>query len=320
VPILVLLATLFAAEPEWSKWIGQKRIVLLYGSPASIQLQLKEFNADPAGFAERDLVLFTPGGDTFRLELIGKDGSTKLKSTKLVTRPQLYSLIDSMPMRQYERRQYEGRQNEKRPQTPAAKLDSADQRAFRLWFTFLAEAQFFNDPERRPRDITDCASLVRYAFREALSRHDPQWIARNALPTIPTLPAIQSLSGPLFITPEGLRHFADAKNLKLHNTRRVSGSIDRARPGDLLFYEQQDQSSPWHVMVYLGKSQLDSSPENWVVYHTGPVNQAAGKHPGEMRRLRVAELLAHPQPRWRPVAGNPAFLGVYRWNILGEQS
>lgn len=309
-PFLVLLATLFAAEPEWSKLIGQKRIVLLYGSPSSIQLQLKEFQADPAGFSERDLVVFTPGGEGFRLELIGKDGSTKLKSSKLVTRSQLYSLIDSMPMRQYE----------KRSQEAAPKLDAADQRAFRLWFTFLAEAQFFNDPERRPRDITDCASLVRYAFREALSRHDPQWIARNALPTIPTLPAIQSLSGPLFITPEGLRHFADAKNLKLHNTRRIAGSIERARPGDLLFYEQQDQSSPWHVMIYLGKSQLESSPENWVVYHTGPVNQAASKHPGEMRRLRVAELVAHPQPRWRPVAGNPAFLGVYRWNILGEQT
>jgi uncharacterized protein len=318
VPLLVLLASLFAAEPEWFKLIGQKRIVLLYGSPSSIQLQTKEFNADPAGFAERDLLLFTPGGDTFRLELIGKDGSTKLKSTKFVTRSQLYSLIDSMPMRQQERRQYEKRTPKASAATPA--LDTADQRAFRLWFTFLAEAQFFNDPERRPRDITDCASLVRYAFREALSRHDPQWIARNALPTIPTLPAIHSLSGPLFLTPEGLRHFADAKNLKIHNTRRVSGSLDRARPGDLLFFEQQDQSSPWHVMVYLGKSQLESSNENWVVYHTGPVNLDSGKHPGEMRRLRVSELLAHPQPRWRPVAGNPAFLGVYRWNLLGEQS
>lgn len=308
-----MLASLFAAEPEWAKLLGQKRIILLYGPASAIQLQMKELKADPQGLAERDLVIFSPGGPSFRFELIGKDGGTKLKSTQLVTRSQLYSLIDSMPMRQYEKRNPPAAAN-------SPKLDSADQRAFRLWFSFLAEAQFFNDPERRPRDITDCASLVRYAFREALSRHDPQWMERNALPTVPALPAIQSLSGPLFITPEGLRHFADAKNLMRHNTRRVGSTLERARPGDLLFYEQPDQISSWHVMVYLGKSQLESGVENWVVYHTGPVTQSASKHPGEMRRLRLSELLAHPQPRWRPVAGNPAFLGIYRWNILGEQS
>ena len=37
---------------------------------------------------------------------------------------------------------------------------------------------------------------------------------------------------------------------------------------------------------------------------------------GELRRVALAELLDHPQPQWRPVAGNPNFLGVYRWNIL----
>jgi hypothetical protein len=28
------------------------------------------------------------------------------------------------------------------------------------------------------------------------------------------------------------------------------------------------------------------------------------------------DLLDHPQPEWRPVPGNPNFLGVFRWNIL----
>jgi len=49
-----------------------------------------------------------------------------------------------------------------------------------------------------------------------------------------------------------------------------------------------------------------------VVYHTGPIGDA----PGEMRRLAISELLQHPSPRWRPVAGNSNFLGVFRWNIL----
>ena len=38
--------------------------------------------------------------------------------------------------------------------------------------------------------------------------------------------------------------------------------------------------------------------------------------PGEIRRLSREELLAHPQPRWRPLESNPTFLGVYRWRIL----
>ena len=49
-----------------------------------------------------------------------------------------------------------------------------------------------------------------------------------------------------------------------------------------------------------------------VVYDTG---EDHGKS-GELRRVTLAELLDHPQPQWRPIPGNPNFLGVYRWNIL----
>jgi uncharacterized protein YfaT (DUF1175 family) len=41
-----------------------------------------------------------------------------------------------------------------------------------------------------------------------------------------------------------------------------------------------------------------------------------GKARGEMRRMRLAELLNYPSPRWRPLPGNSNFLGVYRWSIL----
>ncbi len=72
-------------------------------------------------------------------------------------------------------------------------------------------------------------------------------------------------------------------------------------------------------MIYVGESSWLPEPiSDWrgavVVYHTGPI----GKAPGEMRRVTLAELLDHPSPRWRPVAGNSNFLGVYRWNILRE--
>jgi uncharacterized protein YfaT (DUF1175 family) len=82
----------------------------------------------------------------------------------------------------------------------------------------------------------------------------------------------------------------------------------------LLFYQQIDEPDHWHVMIFLGPSQFDASPGPFVLYHTGPTRQS----PGEMRRLTVAELMAHPQPRWRPVPGNAAFQGVYRWKLLED--
>ena len=98
--------------------------------------------------------------------------------------------------------------------------------------------------------------------------------------------------------------FADAKTLVERNAYLVSRDVRAAMPGDLLFWRQFGQSSPWHSMIVLAGEE--------VVYDTGPDH---GK-PGDLRRVRIAELMEHPDARWRPVAGNPNFLGVYRWNIL----
>lgn len=190
-----------------------------------------------------------------------------------------------------------------------AVADPADRVAFRLWFSFLAEAQYYLDPAVRPREVKDCSSLVRYAYRESFARRGADWRRRNPLPAIPALPEISARSGALFATAEGLRHFADAQTLMRQNCRRLGHTLDRAQRGDLLFYQQNDG---WHVMVYLGESQFQPDGRAYVVYHTGPV----GKHPGEVRRLSVPELLNHPQPRWRPAPGNAAFRGLYRWRIL----
>ena len=70
----------------------------------------------------------------------------------------------------------------------------------------------------------------------------------------------------------------------------------------------------FHSMIYLGRSQLRPDGNLYVVYHTGPDRS----DPGEIKRLTVAELFNFPQLDWRPLAANPNFLGVYRWNILRE--
>ena len=211
---------------------------------------------------------------------------------------------------------------------------AADREAFRRWFTFLSEMHFFRSPSRLPREINDCAALVRFAYREALRDHDGTWASGLGLDDVPASPAIEQYNYPrtplvasLFRVKPGPFHaadlaaasgafaeFADAESLRRFNTWRVSDRMEDARPGDLLFFRQLDQRLPFHVMIYLGPGQHEPAAGPFVVYHTGPIHGEAG----EIRRPSVEELQRHPNPQWRPVPGNPNFLGVYRWNILGD--
>ena len=71
---------------------------------------------------------------------------------------------------------------------------------------------------------------------------------------------------------------------------------------------------PFHTMIFLGSSYFTDGSD-WLIYHTGPSKD----RPGEIRRVTVTELQSHPEFCWRPVPQNPAFLGLYRWNILREE-
>ncbi len=203
--------------------------------------------------------------------------------------------------------------------------DPADQAAFRRWFTQIAEYQAIRPRAEVPEEIADCASLLRYSYREALKRHDESWFQATGI-VVPAPPGeIRAWSYPrtplgaaLFrvragafsaedLTDGSFAQFADAKTLVERNAYFVGRDVRVALPGDLLFYRQFGQSSPWHSMIVTG---VGSQAE--VVYDTGTDHG----QPGELRRVLLADLLDHPQPQWRPVPGNPNFLGVYRWNIL----
>jgi len=208
--------------------------------------------------------------------------------------------------------------------------DDHDQRQFRHWFTYLAEAQYFQKPASRPAEIDDCAALIRYAYREALREHDSAWADSLRLPVIPAFGSIAKYQYPftplraaLFrVRGGGLRpsdladgaflQFADAQTLWRYNTHPIGHDLGRALPGDLLFFRQGSQHVTFHSMVYLGESQVQKDGRRYVLYHTGPT----GKDPGEIRRLTVEEILNFPQPEWRPIVTNPNFLGIARWNIL----
>lgn len=251
-----------------------------------------------------------PGAVHIRVEIPGALPALLVLSTALASRD---SLDDGTP-------------DFLRLDSPAARA------AFRRWFTFLAEAQYFQPPESRPAEIDDCAALIRYAYRESLRAHDSAWASSARLPLVPAFDSpgkyeypYTPLGAALFrVAPGPFRavdlrsasfaQFADAKTLWRYNTHLVSRDLTRAEPGDILFYRQLHASEPdtYHSMIFLGASQIRPDGGTYVLYHTGP--QDGG--PGEMRRLTLDQLGRFPEPEWRPDSENPRFLGVYRWNIL----
>jgi len=193
--------------------------------------------------------------------------------------------------------------------------DASDRAAFRSWFVLLADAQF----ERPAAEVTDCAALVRFAYREALRSHTPEWARRVALPFAPAFPDVRSApragrdGWPLFrIAPGRYAEFADARTLMRLNARPIGRDLGRLQPGDLLYFSQPEQSQPDHLMVFVGRSLFDRDHDDWVVYHTGPLDGG----PGEVRKVRLGDLRQHPAPRWRPLADNPRFVGIFRLSTL----
>jgi uncharacterized protein YfaT (DUF1175 family) len=209
-----------------------------------------------------------------------------------------------------------------------------DRQAFRNWFTALADAQA--NSTKLPAEINDCAALLRFCYREALHAHDEIWLQTHPIQTPP--PSIRQYTYPQtplgpnlfrvqpgeFVTADlhdgAFAQFADAQTLMRLNTYRISRDIHRARPGDLIFYRQLDQQSPYDESGYHSPfHSMIVCPDLTVVYHTGPSTPLGGaKRRGEMRRLLMTDLLHHPDARWRPLPENNNFLGVYRWNILRE--
>ncbi len=201
-----------------------------------------------------------------------------------------------------------------------------DRQAFRRWFTAIADRAPDTSPAELAPEITDCASFIRYVYREALRAHDDRWYAQFPANFVPSLASIQQWTYPntplgvnLYRNRSGPFHpsdlkdgtfaqFADAKTLHADNSYLLGRNLRLAKPGDLIFYRVLETNSQYHSMIITGEH------GEWVVYNTGPDHG----HHGEMRRVLLADLLRHPDPQWRPEPANPNWLGVYRWNILRE--
>ncbi|MEO7134201.1 MAG: DUF1175 family protein [Vicinamibacterales bacterium] len=204
------------------------------------------------------------------------------------------------------------------PSAQVRLADESDRAAFRAWFVLLADAQF----ERQTGDVTDCAALVRHAVREALRAHTPEWVRRSGLRFTPQFADVRSAPRAgadglrLFRVTSGssptYAEFADAKTLIGLNTQALGRDTRALRAGDLLYFRQPGQREPDHLMVFVGRSHFDPNGDDWVVYHTGPLDGG----PGEVRKVRLSTLAQHPATRWRPIASNPNFIGVFRLGLL----
>ncbi len=131
----------------------------------------------------------------------------------------------------------------------------------------IAEYQAVRPRAEVPAEITDCASLLRYSYREALKRHDESWFTTSGMEVAAPPGEIREWSYPhtplgtaLFrvrpgafepddVSDGAFAQFADAKTLLERNTYFVSRDVHQALPGDLIFYRQFGQSSPWHSMI-----------------------------------------------------------------------
>jgi len=208
--------------------------------------------------------------------------------------------------------------------------DEADRQAFRAWFTAVAAAQFDGVSGDWEAVQRDCAGLVRYAFAQALRRHDDAWRARHprlgrlaladvAKYSYPRLPVLGDR--PFRIRPGSFRQddipgafsaSASARVLWEFNTVLVGRHLEAARPGDLLvFRDRRRQPMPMHLMIMLDDGSI--GPAARVVYHTGPDGSG---NPGQVRLVTIAALDSHGDDSWHVRADNPHFLGFYRFKIL----
>lgn len=208
-----------------------------------------------------------------------------------------------------------------------------DRLNFRRWFCAVAESQVFEENRRWDELNRDCAGLVRFAYIEALKRHDDAFFASYATLVSPAnadvkkyaYPDVPLLGTSVFRTASGAFAPADpgvnfsaagtAEALLQYNVVFLGRTGHNVLPGDLLFFFNPDNPRmPSHTMIYLGEWGRESDDENedWLVYHTGP---RAQDH-GQVRKVRLATLRQHPDERWRPVTENDHFLGYYRLKIL----
>ena len=161
--------------------------------------------------------------------------------------------------------------------------------------------------KRRAPEVTDCAALVRFAFREALRAHTPR-VGAPRRPPLHTHISRRPLGAAADVRPAGrssasrpaptprYAEFADARTLVALNARPLGRQTSALQPGDLLYFHQPSSAarSPDGVrrplVLRRGRRRLGRLSHR-------PLDGG----PGEVRKARLRDLRRHPSPRWRPL-------------------
>ena len=199
-----------------------------------------------------------------------------------------------------------------------ALLGQGDREAFRTWFVALLEQQLEGPSPAWEPAQRDCAGLLRFAFREAWGPHTEAWRERTGFPASPVaVDPSPALAGPwrsAFPTPEGWKPFAKGAFLRAYACVLVGRDLSEAQPGDLIFFARGGtHPEPDHAMAFV---RPDADGQPMLLYHTGPEGTGLTRKDGEIRRVRLNELMHHPDADFRPLPENPAFIGLYRWKVL----
>lgn len=92
-----------------------------------------------------------------------------------------------------------------------------------------------------------------------------------------------------------------------YNFRNKGTSLEQARNGNLLVFRKGlEIEEPYHLMIF-----VEDRSQNLAVYHNGAMGDK-----GEVRVVRVSDLIECPDPVWIPDSRNPHFLGVFEWNRI----
>lgn len=139
----------------------------------------------------------------------------------------------------------------------------------------------------------DCAGLVRFAFRQAFRKLAPARVEAGLFRDAAGRPA----------------PFADAATLLRQSFAllgRDASARATLRAGDVVAFSREEDGAPvLHLMLVVRAEDPAHGPPR-VVYHPGERGAAV--------RAGPLDALAREAPGgWRPVPGNPLFLGFYRW-------
>ena len=203
-------------------------------------------------------------------------------------------------------------------------LDNKDSESFNLWFSNII-INIFNEDMLIPKNYSDCAGLIRFAYKEALKKHDQHWLNTNNYkgfiyedvrkynyPEVPFINTDIFLVDDIVHDKNSYSNFASARYLIEYNMDYLGKNLINAKTGDILaFFHPNDVEFPYHLMIY-----IEQYNQRYVIYHTGPISD---KNPGELRLTKI-DNLKYSDPSWIADKENKNFLGYYRFKIISDNN